>query len=173
MAIKPWERQPKESEEAYAAFLAYRDMGPGRTLEGAGKLLEKSWKHFGHYSSRWRWVERCEAWDNHLQRERDRVAVAEARKWERRRQQHVEAVWEDAQKLREKAGAMLAFPIARKESEDGRTVIHPAKWSFAVAAQILKFAAEMEAAALTATARDPSEMTDAEAGATAGEPGEG
>ena len=33
----PWERQPREGEEAYAAFLAYRDLGPGRTHEATRK----------------------------------------------------------------------------------------------------------------------------------------
>ena len=31
--VLPWERQPREGEEAYAAFLAYRDLGPWRTHE--------------------------------------------------------------------------------------------------------------------------------------------
>ena len=26
--VLPWERQPREGEQAYAAFLAYRDLGP-------------------------------------------------------------------------------------------------------------------------------------------------
>ena len=37
----PWERQPREGEQAYAAFLAYRDLGPSRTHEATRKRLGK------------------------------------------------------------------------------------------------------------------------------------
>ena len=39
--IAPWDRQPREGEEAYAAFLAYRDLGPRRTHEATRKRLGK------------------------------------------------------------------------------------------------------------------------------------
>ena len=39
--VLPWERQPREGEEAYAAFLAYRDLGPSRTHEATRKRLGK------------------------------------------------------------------------------------------------------------------------------------
>jgi hypothetical protein len=37
----PWERQPREGEEAYAAFLAYRDLGPWRTHEATRRRLDR------------------------------------------------------------------------------------------------------------------------------------
>src|SRR3954468_3140488 len=36
-----WERRPREGERAYAAFLAYRDLGPGRTHEATRIRLAK------------------------------------------------------------------------------------------------------------------------------------
>ena len=39
--VLPWERQPREGEEAYAAFLAYRDLGPRRTHEATRMRLGK------------------------------------------------------------------------------------------------------------------------------------
>ena len=39
---KPWERQKGESEKAFGAFAAYRDMGPERTISAVVKKLGKS-----------------------------------------------------------------------------------------------------------------------------------
>jgi hypothetical protein len=118
------------------------------------------------WSSRFGWVERCRAWDNHLQSERDRVFRAEARKWERRRIQALESAWLDAQGLRERARKMLAFPLSTQtvESKDGKTIttVKPARWTMGQAAMMLRLAAEIEAAIAAATAKDPADMTDAE-----------
>ena len=37
-----WERLPQESMKAYAAFCAYRDLGPDRSMAKAGEVLGKS-----------------------------------------------------------------------------------------------------------------------------------
>lgn len=184
MPAYPWDRQPKESEEAYSAFLTYRDLGEGRTVPEAYRQAKRkpdarqpngTWNKWAASRD---WATRAQAYDDHLRSERDKVAAAEARKWERRRQQHLESAWDDAQKLRAKAGRMLDFPIARVEvvpGKDGKpdNHVHPAKWTFQTAAQILKFAVEMEAAVLTAAGKDPAELTDAEARAIAEEPESG
>ena len=39
--VLPWGRQPCEGEQAYAAFLAYRDLGPRRTHEATRLRLGK------------------------------------------------------------------------------------------------------------------------------------
>ena len=39
MKVYPWDRQPQEGEEAYNAFLAYRDLGPLRTLQATRVCL--------------------------------------------------------------------------------------------------------------------------------------
>src|SRR4051794_12380649 len=98
-AASRWDRKAGESEEAYAAFLSYRDMGVSRSLDRVGKALGKSGGLCERWSSRHGWAERCRGWDNHLQAQRDAVAAAEARKWEERRQAALEVNWQVAQAL--------------------------------------------------------------------------
>ena len=71
MGRKPreWERQPKESEEAFEAFAAYRDQTPPRSVREVCKEVGKSNGLVTEWSRRDRWVARVAAWD----REQDRV----------------------------------------------------------------------------------------------------
>jgi hypothetical protein len=152
---RPWDRQKGETEAAYRAFLAYRDLGSTRSLpkleaqRAAGKPRGGcgAISRYEQWSADQHWVDRCRHWDNHLQAERDAIAAAEARKWEQRRQQSLEENWQAAQLLRDKARKMLAFPLQRTETEqDGKTVIiHPARWTFGAAARLLQAAADVEA----------------------------
>jgi hypothetical protein len=90
----PWERQPKESARAYEAFVAYRDMGPGRAVRAVARELGKSVTLIGRWSSAHHWVERAEAWDAEQDRvrleEAQRQARLRAEKWETRRTAHAE-----------------------------------------------------------------------------------
>jgi len=76
-----WDRQPGESSRAYAHFCLYRDMGVSRSL----RVLEKvdgctsGYRQLGRWSSRWQWVERCQDYDDHLQRQ-DRLRQEKERK---------------------------------------------------------------------------------------------
>ena len=109
----PWERQPREGEEAYAAFLAYRDLGPRRTHEATRQRLGKRpgyLKPIERWSALRQWRERSCAWDDHLQAERDKVAAEEAAKWERRRLQALEDGWQTCRALRARLAQMLASP---------------------------------------------------------------
>ena len=71
-----WERQPKETSGAWAAFVAYRNLGGSRTLNRAATAIGKTRQHLETWSTRWAWVRRCEEWD----REQDRVWHDEMRK---------------------------------------------------------------------------------------------
>lgn len=66
-AEKPWERQPKESSQAFAAFGCYCRMGAERSLSKVSQALHKSKTLLGRWSSEWEWVKRCQAYDNFLQ----------------------------------------------------------------------------------------------------------
>ncbi len=109
-----WECQPREGAEAFAAFLAYRDLGPGRTHEATRVRLGKRpgyLKPIERWSALRDWRERAGAWDAHLQAERDRVAAQETAKWERRRLQALEDGWQTCRSLRARLEQMLAAPL--------------------------------------------------------------
>src|SRR3954469_916563 len=110
----PWGRQSREGEQAYAAFLAYRDLGPRRTHEATRVRLGKRpgyLKPIERWSSHWEWRHRARAWDDHLQDERDEVAREEAAKWERRRLQALEEGWQLCRTLRARLEQMLAYTV--------------------------------------------------------------
>lgn len=64
----PWDPQPGESARAFQAFVAYRDLGPDRSLTKAGEMLGKNTTTIGQWSSKFGWVERARAWDGHVVR---------------------------------------------------------------------------------------------------------
>lgn len=65
-----WDRQPNESEAAYARFLAYRNLGPARSLDAAYRVTkgDESLQAPGSWaqeSARFEWVRRASEWDIH------------------------------------------------------------------------------------------------------------
>lgn len=76
----PWAQRPDESDEAYARFLLYRNLGPGRSLQLAYRTYLKTFRnavpdatkgnkkpqvpgHWGDDSARHKWGDRAAAWD--------------------------------------------------------------------------------------------------------------
>ncbi|KAB0577243.1 hypothetical protein EI53_01269 [Fusobacterium naviforme] len=72
---KPWERQKGESEKAYEAFAAYRDLGEKRTIVAVAEKLQKSDSLIRRWKDRWNWKERVRAYDNDLEKEARAKAV--------------------------------------------------------------------------------------------------
>jgi hypothetical protein len=66
-----WERLRFESSKAYAAFCAYRDLGPDRSIVKAAGEPETSPKvrQFKKWSSRNRWVQRAQAYEDEMDRQ--------------------------------------------------------------------------------------------------------
>lgn len=92
---EPWGQLENETGKAYAAFLAYRNLGLRRSLARAEQVCynkEKRVKsaslHMKTWSVKFNWVDRCKAWDEHLQR----VATEEAEIQIRKRVQELTAV---------------------------------------------------------------------------------
>lgn len=140
----PWERQKGESAQAFAAFLVYLQMGADRSLSAVGQRLGKSRALMERWSSANGWVERCRAWDNHLQREAKKAAAAEVRSMTRR---HISI----AQQIQ--GAAMQAL------KEMGSNMVNPKNF-----AAVVKFATDLErssviaeAEALGAAGREASE----------------
>ncbi len=74
----PWERLKDggkfiESQKAFEAFTIYRDMGPTRSLVKVGQTLAKTRQNLNRWSSQFQWVERCDRYDEHM----DRIALLE------------------------------------------------------------------------------------------------
>lgn len=61
--LNPWDIRGDESAKAYAAFAAYRDMGPGRSQEAVGEKLGKSRQLLGRWAVTYSWTERARAYD--------------------------------------------------------------------------------------------------------------
>ena len=59
----PWDRMPGERASGYAAFRAFRDLGPSRRLDRVLPHTEAKYDTIRHWSSQWDWWRRAEAWD--------------------------------------------------------------------------------------------------------------
>jgi len=73
LVIEPWERQPKESEQAFGAFRIYRDMleeHGARSLREVARTLHKPLTTLGEWSKKHGWVERAAAFDRDVDRRR-------------------------------------------------------------------------------------------------------
>jgi len=81
---KQWHRQPKETDKAHEAFVVYRDMGGSRTLSKVARSLGKSKAQMLKFSGKWKWVDRCHAYDSHLDTKRLKAREDEIEKMNRR-----------------------------------------------------------------------------------------
>ncbi len=181
--VLPWERQPGEGEEAFAAFLAYRDLGPRRTHEATRVHLGKRpgyLKPIERWSTLRDWRLRACAWDDHLQAERDKVAAEEVAKWERRRLQALEEGWQLCQSLRARIAQMLAIPLEAPavatpepaveaseviaeavvipEPAKATAVRGPSRWDYTTVARLSKLVFELEWALLAQVLPGPEDF---------------
>lgn len=79
-ALDPWERQPNESAHKHGQFATYRDLGRTRTLTEAAQRLTLAYGHVRNLAAQYRWRERVEAWDRHLDRQYEAMWLEERRK---------------------------------------------------------------------------------------------
>lgn len=121
---RPWERQKGESAQAFEAFFLYLEMGADRSIRAVSQELGKSKTLIDRWSRTHNWVERCRAWDNHIQHEAKKAAITEVRNMTKR---HVTM----AQQIQN--AAMLAL------KEMGSDMVNPKNF-----AAIVKLATELE-----------------------------
>lgn len=149
----PWDRLDGETAKAWAAFCAYRDLGPKRSIvqayrratgnEGAAQAPGR----WNGWSSQFGWIERATLYDAHLvgiaQQSIEQTVADEAAKWARRQMEQRESDWQVAQQLREKARQMLAFPLTREVEKDGVTVTEPARWNLGTVVRMVHAASHL------------------------------
>lgn len=82
--MQEWLRQPGESGKAYEAFCVYRDLGAGRSVQKVVEKLSKSRALISRWSTRYKWQERADAWDNSITEEaRQKVTDELTAMWRR------------------------------------------------------------------------------------------
>src|SRR5512137_218682 len=115
-----FERQPKESAKAFAAFSVYLGLGPDRTLAATAAKVGKSKRMMEKWSLRWNWAGRVVARAAHLAEvERgaiERQAIAKAVEWAKMTESVRREAWQEA----ERAIAMVREARERWEAS-GRT----------------------------------------------------
>jgi hypothetical protein len=160
---KPWSRRPGESAEAHSAFLEYRNIRSKRSISLVSQKCNKHASILGRWSTKWAWVDRARAWDDHIQAARDEVRLAHVAKWEQRRMAAVEEAWTTGEALHQKALKMLGMPLVEKRVEkDGKTtVLKAGKWSFQTVTEMLRLAHDLRIMS-TGSAVKPAEQCDDE-----------
>ena len=135
----PWEQTPGESGAAYAAFLTYRDLGPGRSFVGAARLLDRNESLLRRWATRHRWRERVWAWD--VQQARQDEAVV--------RKQRETLLRERLEDLDRMGRACLAFfrTMVRRDPETGEVSFDP-RFTPQVALRFLELALRAQGAFL-------------------------
>jgi hypothetical protein len=79
-ALDPWERQPDEMPLRHAQFCVYRDLGRARTLRKAAERLTKNDRYVRDVAAAFKWRERAEAYDRHLDKLYEASWLEERRK---------------------------------------------------------------------------------------------
>jgi hypothetical protein len=72
--LQPWERQPRESPKAFAAYLVYQDLGPTRTLIAVARKLGKNRSLIYRWGEHHAWIARAYAWDVTRAREEEALS---------------------------------------------------------------------------------------------------
>jgi hypothetical protein len=131
---KPWLRLPGEGQKAYAACKLYYEMGPQRNLDAVAKTLGRERSQIGHWSGRYHWVERADAYLDCLaaieQEEVERLARQDTAKWKQRERAVAEKKWALSSKWLETSELIEKIPVLERTIvteayEDGRPkIIH-------------------------------------------------
>ena len=106
----PWERQNGESAQAFAAFLVYLNLGAERSHQTVSQQCGKSISLIGRWSRAYGWVERCRAWDNHIQYEAKKAAITEVRNMTKRHVTMAQQIQNAAMRALKELGSDMVNP---------------------------------------------------------------
>ena len=81
---KPWQRQLEESSTAFEAFVVFRDMASPRSIKQVAELLDKGRSVMDDWARKYRWNDRCQFWDNEVDRRTSNSQVAAIKLMKRR-----------------------------------------------------------------------------------------
>jgi hypothetical protein len=125
---KEWERQPKETPEAFEAFRMYllvKEQRKGGQVEVA-RRLGKHPQLMCKWSKRWQWIARYRAYQNYqlLLKEREQASAMReaARAWAGRRIEIREEGFEIGQALLDRARNLLRLPYVDKTIKETVTI---------------------------------------------------
>lgn len=107
---QPWERQKGESAQAFEAFFLYLEMGANRSIRAVSQELGKSKTLIDRWSRTYKWVERCRAWDNHIQHEAKKAAITEVRNMTKRHVTMAQQIQNAAMLALKELGSDMANP---------------------------------------------------------------
>lgn len=112
-----WERQPKETEQAYYAFCIYRDQTTPRGYAQVVSELAKSRTLITRWASRWYWRDRTRAWDRHQEEIVRREQIKQTKAMARRQARDAQAFQAVLIAPVEAAIRKLNTPQAREQLE--------------------------------------------------------
>lgn len=112
---KPWERQQGESAQAFEAFTTYLEMGTERSIRKVGQKLDKSRTQIGKWSSTWNWQERVRSYDNELEKEARKKAIADRKAMTKR---HIGIAMQLQKKALEALDSLSAEDMSAKDVKE-------------------------------------------------------
>ncbi len=112
---KPWERQKGESAQAYEAFSTYLNMGAERSTRAVARELGKSASLIQRWSREKEWQERVRAYENDLEREARKKAIADRKAMTER---HIGIAMQLQKKALEALGSLSVEDMTPKDIKE-------------------------------------------------------
>jgi hypothetical protein len=148
---------PRETKMQHQQYLAFRDLGPDRSIGQLRKVLGWGKKSHGNLTGtriRYRWDERCAAYDMQMEAEKRRAAqelIQQQIAIEiEHRNTYLTNEWTVVERGFEVVREMLNYPVVEKKetriSEDGKTIVtiwQPGRWTLATVASLLDALSKM------------------------------
>lgn len=157
---KIYDRQNTDTDKSFAAFAIYRDMGSDRSLEKVRiECGYRSGRKLEQWCSKYKWVERCRAFDDDELRSHSAALQQQRLKY---KLEIEKLAWERRKKFQKKADLILNIPIVTAiTTEDGLTIYTPTdKWRLTDAIAFSKYADEL---GIMATGGDRPNMIEFDA----------